>query len=202
MIYDSSLNLTWLQDANYAQTSGYDADGRMNWSQASTWADDLVYGGYSDWRLPSAGLIGKTLFSYDGSTDYGYNNTRSEIGHLFFELGNRAELSASAGSQASYGVTNSTFVDAGTSQNVSFVNLQNYYYWEAETYASNPVNAWNFDTIHGAQDVYHKSSSFNVWAVRAGDIEPEASVPEPSALWLVGAGLLGLGVMNRKRKAA
>jgi hypothetical protein len=27
-IYDDVANLTWLQDANYAQTSGYDDDGR------------------------------------------------------------------------------------------------------------------------------------------------------------------------------
>ena len=26
--YDTEANLTWLADANYAQTSGYDADGR------------------------------------------------------------------------------------------------------------------------------------------------------------------------------
>ena len=29
LIYDDVLNITWLQDANYAQTSGYDSDGRM-----------------------------------------------------------------------------------------------------------------------------------------------------------------------------
>ena len=27
LVYDDVLNVTWLQDANYAQTSGYDADG-------------------------------------------------------------------------------------------------------------------------------------------------------------------------------
>jgi len=32
LIYDDVLNITWLQDANYAMTSGYDADGRMNWA--------------------------------------------------------------------------------------------------------------------------------------------------------------------------
>ena len=51
LIYDSTLNITWLQDANYAKTSGYDADGRMTWSAANTWAANLVYGGYGDWRL-------------------------------------------------------------------------------------------------------------------------------------------------------
>lgn len=29
MIYDDVLNVTWLQDANYAKTSGYHATGRM-----------------------------------------------------------------------------------------------------------------------------------------------------------------------------
>ena len=68
MIYDSDLNITWLADANYAQTSGYDADGRMNWGAANTWADNLVYGGYSDWRLPTS------------DTCYGYNCTGSKMG--------------------------------------------------------------------------------------------------------------------------
>ena len=29
MIYDTDLDITWLQNANYAKTSGYDSDGRM-----------------------------------------------------------------------------------------------------------------------------------------------------------------------------
>ncbi len=43
LIYDDVLNITWLQDSNYAQTSGFDADGRMNWSDANTWAAGLSY---------------------------------------------------------------------------------------------------------------------------------------------------------------
>lgn len=53
LIYDDVLDITWLQGANYAKTSGYDADGRMNWSAANVWAEALSYGGYSDWRLPT-----------------------------------------------------------------------------------------------------------------------------------------------------
>ena len=30
LIYDTDLNITWLGDANFAQTSGVDADGKMN----------------------------------------------------------------------------------------------------------------------------------------------------------------------------
>lgn len=56
LIYDSDSNITWLTDANYAKTSGFDADGKMTWSQANAWAANLTYGGYSDWRLPSTSL--------------------------------------------------------------------------------------------------------------------------------------------------
>src|SRR3972149_1606307 len=53
LIYDSDQDLTWLQDANYAMTSGYDSDGRMTWVAAMAWASGLSYGGYDDWRLPA-----------------------------------------------------------------------------------------------------------------------------------------------------
>lgn len=36
LLYDDVLDVTWLQDANYAKTSGYDADGWMTWSAAKT----------------------------------------------------------------------------------------------------------------------------------------------------------------------
>jgi hypothetical protein len=56
MIYSTDLNLTWLQDANYAQTSGYlpaQPDGLMTWDQANTWATTLEYRGLTGWRLPT-----------------------------------------------------------------------------------------------------------------------------------------------------
>jgi hypothetical protein len=53
MIYDNVLDITWLADANYAQTSGYDLDGLMTWDQANTWATNLIYGGIAGWRLPT-----------------------------------------------------------------------------------------------------------------------------------------------------
>ena len=35
--------MTWLADANYAKTSGYDADGLMDWQSAMDWAANLSY---------------------------------------------------------------------------------------------------------------------------------------------------------------
>ena len=50
-VYDDCLDITWLGDANYAQTSGYDSDGQMDWWQADAWALQLDYAGHTDWRL-------------------------------------------------------------------------------------------------------------------------------------------------------
>ena len=72
LIYDDDLNITWLQDANYAKTSGYDSDGYMTWSNAMAWASSLVYQGYDDWRLP-------TLSSFE----HGWTTkTNGEYNHL------------------------------------------------------------------------------------------------------------------------
>lgn len=76
LVYDTDQDVTWLKDANYAKTCGYD-DGRMTWWDANTWVEDLVYksGGvvYDDWRLPA--LVGCT---------WCYDNTTSEMGHLYY----------------------------------------------------------------------------------------------------------------------
>ena len=55
LIYDDVLDITWLQDANYAKTSGYDFDGRLNWYDALEFVDQLEIGSFTEWKLPSAG---------------------------------------------------------------------------------------------------------------------------------------------------
>lgn len=55
LIYDDVLDITWLQDANYAKTSGYDDDGLMTWDASMAWAEQLEYAGFADWRLPVGG---------------------------------------------------------------------------------------------------------------------------------------------------
>jgi len=52
MVYDSNTNLTWLQDMNYAKTSGYSATGLMTWARAAVWTMNLNVGGFHDWYLP------------------------------------------------------------------------------------------------------------------------------------------------------
>ncbi len=182
LIYDDVLDITWMQDANYAQTTGYDADGRMTWADANTWADQLSYGGFDDWRLASAG----------NAPASGYNVTTGELGHMFYN-----NLGYTAGTSISGNVS---FTDAtlggGTE---SFLNVQSWFYWYGEEYVPNTFNflAWAFSTGDGSQDYLTKNFSYYSWAVRAGDV---SSVPVPAAAWLFGTALLGLvGVKRRHR---
>lgn len=53
-ITDAATGLTWMQmDSGYLK-GGEKGDGRLNWSEALEWAEDLSYAGKSDWRLPNA----------------------------------------------------------------------------------------------------------------------------------------------------
>ena len=212
LIYDDVLDITWLQDANYAYTSGYaatnangeyytstniQADGRMGWDAAKTWADQLSYGGYDDWRLPSANLMNPTSPCWgDGSCDGGYNNTTGELGHMFYNnLDNLGKYDTNGNYQSGYGVTNSSFIDGNSGASVSIVNLKNNDYWLDEEYAPDTYYAWEFHTSYGNQNhFFGKDASIYSWAVRAGDA---SSVPVPAAAWLFGTALLGLAGVKR-----
>ena len=200
LIYDDVLDITWMQDVNYAQTSGYDADGQMTWADANTWADQLSYGGYDDWRLPSANLMNPTSPCYadDGSCDKGYNNTTGELGHMFYNnLGNLGYRDTNGNFQSGYGVTNSSFTDGNSGASVSIVNLQNAAYWLGEEYAPITGLAWAFYTNRGYQWETSENDSPHSWAVRDGDV---STVPVPAAAWLFGSALAGLLVARSKNK--
>ncbi|MDO9310246.1 MAG: DUF1566 domain-containing protein [Nitrosomonas sp.] len=180
MVYDDVLDITWLADANYAQTSGYDNDGLMDFSAANTWAAGLSYGGYDDWRLPTA-------LNQDGSGPcYGYDCTSSEMGYMFYN-----NMGASA--------LNSILLGANTANLALFTNLQSFVYWSGTVHAPNPANnAWVFNTSFGYQTLgCNQCGEFYAWAVR-GDV---AAIPEPEtyAMLLAGLGLLG-GVAKWRRR--
>ena len=211
LLYDDVLNVTWLQDANYAHTSGYagaDSAGRMNWTTAKTWAADLVYGGYSDWRLPSNSPINGSSFndSYapDGSTDYGHNITspHSELAYMYHvNLGLKSYYDTTGTTQSDWGIFgNGTYNgvdDTSYGQtNVKLVNnLQSYEYWSGSEYAPSPNLAWLFNTIGGFQGKYYKYDQLYAWAVRPGDV---AAVPVPGAFWLFGSAMVGLMGLKRR----
>lgn len=216
IIYDSTQNITWLQDMNYAGTTAYSTTrgnccgglggppGAMTWEQATAWASSLSYDGLSGWRLPSANLIGTPFGSndgsYDGSTDASYNNTRSELGHLFYvDLNNKGAFDTLGNRTGTgYGLTNTSFTDAATGTTKYFLNMQNDVYWEAEELAAAPSAAWDYNLFFGTQDhCCQKSQYFYAVAVHDGDI---AAVPVPATAWLFGSGLVGLVGSVRRRK--
>ncbi len=192
LIYDDVLDITWLQDANYAGTSGYTASlnyqetisgdpipaGRMSQSDAMTWAANLSYAGFDDWRLPTT--------AYPG---YGFNITTSELGYMYYvNLGNVADNS----------VTNNplnVFFTDGNDNLVSFINLQPIvYFMDVEN------SAFSFD--YGLQSNGAFSNAYQgAWAVRSGDVvSSNAPVPEPGTMILFGIGLAGLGATKFRRK--
>ena len=180
LIYCDTLDITWLQDAEYAKTSGYSTSGHLYWDDAIVWADSLEYFDsvrgvtYDDWRLPSA-------LNADGSgPDEGYNITSSEMGHLFYvELGNPSGTLAK---------------DWYTLNVGPFINVQHYdpfngTYWMSEERKTG--SAWDFVFLSGWQGSNGTFHDFNVWAVRDGDVGA-ASIPEPSTWILLCSVLIGM----------
>lgn len=188
MIYDSDQNITWLQDANYAMTSGYDDDGRMNWSQATAWADGLSFGGYNDWRLvnanPSDTNCSNSIRPPGHDTQYyNYNCTGNELGHLFY---------------IDFGLTQDQPILSSTDDDLDlFINIQNSVYWSGTEYEPDTRSAWHFHTNNGVQLVATKRYERLAWAVRNGDVTP---VPLPSALLLFISGIIGIGATRLRRK--
>lgn len=128
MIYSTDMDTTWLIDAKYAMTSGYDADGLMTWQEANTWVQNLSYGGFSDWRLPT---FDPAYNRDDVFSDPTTAAQLSEMAYLRY-----AELGPTVGSQAPFDP--SPFVNL-----VDTVNWVEPWYWSETLIGSS--NAWRFD---------------------------------------------------------
>lgn len=161
LIYDDRLDITWMQDANYAMTSGYDADGLLDWYAALAWADQLVYQGFDDWRLP---YVGDTPVAGGGDTG-------SEFGALYYLTFGLVEGTPLG--------QNASFANGGDSNDIrSFINVIDFHYWYGQAYPPpwSDVWAWLFHIYNGRHGAYFKTDEYHVWAVRDGDVYPTGDV--------------------------
>ena len=189
--YDTALNITWL-----AVLMGN--ENRMTWSQANTWAGDLVVGAYSDWRLPS------TTPGGDGSCNFGFSATNcgfnvdpntSELAHLYHvTLGNLSEVDTSGTTRAGSGG-----VDFGLANTGPFTTLFGDYYWSGTAYAPSPSDsAWYFQTNQGVQQVAGQLQQAPLaLAVRPGDVAT-AAIPEPQTYLLMLCGIAAPLAVRRR----
>ena len=230
MIYDDVLNITWLQDANYAKTSRYDKGvagdewdkpGMMTWSEATAWAADLSYGGYTDWRLPTMIDTGAAGCDWKFSgTDCGYNvqmfdassgTVYSEMAYMYYVNLGLKPLYKPVGTynrNSDFGLWGNGTLDSngGTDSygqnDVGLIkNLQAYWYWSGLEADPNSVSGFT-----GIAWIFHQGVAFQgpagdipsyAWAVRDGDV---AAVPEADtwAMLLAGLGLVGVAARRRR----
>jgi hypothetical protein len=205
LIYDQDRNITWLADAKYAATeltdarrdtiiaavpvvaghtltasdfvkSGSSYTGAMSWWGATAWANQLVYGGFADWRLPAA-------LNQDGSGPCTGNNcSGSELGHLFY-----SELGGIAGNS----------LLSGTDPDLpKFSNITDDVWWFGTEDSLFSFNAWTFRMFDGSQLSGNKGAGpIYAWAVRSGDV---AAISEPPSYALAMAALVLLGWSRRR----
>ncbi len=200
LIYDSAQDITWLQDANYAKTSGYAAanatdtrytahtnttntilpSGRMGWTAANTWVNQLVYEGFDDWRLPTL------------SPDGGLQNSELLYMH-YVNLGNRGFLYTRPDR------------DGLPFNSGIFDNLKNRDFWSSVSTNPGSAEFYTTDLTNLVQQLPgdKQLDSMSAWAVRSGDVTASvpaspSPVPVPGALWLFGSGLIGLFGWKRR----
>ncbi len=111
-VYDNLTGLMWIKNANII--------GPTNWAYAITYCTSLVYGGYSDWRLPNV----KELTSL---VDLSNSNPSLPLGHPFSAVQLDDYWSSSTSVAAGGGMAWHVTFDNGS--RFDFLKTQRYCVW-------------------------------------------------------------------------
>jgi PEP-CTERM motif len=201
--YDTSLNISWLADANVI--------GQADFDTARTWANGLAVAGITGWHLPTIHIdtcggagFGATFWNGGGVCGYGVQADTSDMAHMYMTTLANASYS---GFTDSYG--NGPGLSAPLLENTGpFSNLQAYGYWFSLDYAVSPWTgeaatdeAWRYSFYAGRQDNLNSSALLHAWAVHDGDVgQLAAPVPEPETYALMLAGLAMMVPLARRRR--
>ena len=215
LIYDDILDISWLKDANLAESntfgvSGIAVDGTMNWYTAFDWIDALNsnnYMGYSTWRMPTLTPVDGVSFdytvSYDGSTDRGFNNTSTsnELSNLYYSsLGNLGLCTTSNVTGSPADSCEETSGGLWGLQNTDhFRNLTASRYWTDVKHEEDSLRAFDMDFTFGQMGTGGKEGNKIVWAVLDGNV---SAVPVPAAIWLFGSGLIGISLATKRKSVS
>jgi len=176
MIYDDVLNITWLANANLANSNTFGITGIDSNGAIDTGAPGC------DW-------------SRDG-TDCGFSSdtSTSEAANLYYDT---FELAPARDIDGNLQTDN---VGVTAENTLPFYNFRRFDYWLGLDYAiigsDGGDHAWHIDMHSGRQLSDNKLDYKNVLAVIEGDI---SAVPVPAAVWLFGSGLLGLVAVSRRK---
>lgn len=192
LVYDDDLDVTWLGDANFAKSSGYDADGLMTWDEATPWAASLRVAGLDGWRLPTTPQFDSSC--EDASGRKGFECRGSEMGHLFYD-----ELS---------GQSRQSILLSGDPDLSLFVNIQAdpvvsriEFYWSSSPASfSGTDHRFGFLLFDGSLNYGSNEAPNYAWAVRDGDVR---TAPEPASLALLALGIFGAcGAVQARKTGA
>jgi hypothetical protein len=152
LMYDRLRDITWLQDTNYARSSGADGDGQMTWDQAMSWVRRLEYRGIKGWRLPTA-------YNRDGSGPcIGDHCHKSELGHMVHDLFGHASPGLQLLNFTPYSIF-WTSTEAGPDMAYGFK-------MSLSRQGPLPKNPWNVDGV-GPMPL---ADEIRAWPVHDGDV--------------------------------